>query len=232
MLYLKWLGKEFEMFFGEVDQIKKIAQAGETSIFVVPRDVEVKMPGALVLQPEEKATISIEQAREMIRTLQTRQLSDTFVIIRPADALSLEAANALLKSLEEPQSKVHFILITDEPSRLLPTILSRAALFFLRPDSGAVRQINADEKMMSLAKRLIAAKPKELVSLAEEISRKKTNVRQYVLEVLGVAIEILYKTYLINQKSVFLDKIPKFLAAYDAIYRNGHIKLHLVVDLV
>ena len=220
------------MFFESEGEIAKIARAGETSIFVVPRDVEVKIPGALVLRSEDKATISIEQVRDVIQMLQARQLSDTFVMIRPADALNPEAANALLKSLEEPQSKVHFVLITEEPSRLLPTILSRAMIYFLRPETEAARKINADEKVMALAKKLIVAKPQDLTAIAEEITRKKTNVRQYALDILGVAIEVLYKTYLINQKSVFLDKIPKFLDTYDAVYRNGHIKLHLVADLM
>lgn len=220
------------MFFDDVNKIADIAKGTGTSVFVVSDSIEVKIPKALILRPEEKTTISIEQVRDVMQMLQKRQLEDVFVIVRPADALGSESANALLKSLEEPQSKVHFVLITNEPSKLLPTILSRASIFFLRTGPDAVRKINADEKIMALAKKLIVAKPQELITLADEISRKKTNVRQYALDILGAAIEVLYKTYLINQKSVFLGKIPKFLAAYDAISNNGHIKLHLVADLM
>ena len=220
------------MFFENVNEIGKIARMGETSVFVVPKDAPVKIPGALVLQPEDKATITIEQVRDVTSLLLKRQLTDIFVVVRPADFLNLEAANALLKNLEEPQNKVHFVLVTDAPSRLLPTILSRASLYFLRPSVDVVRGINADEAAIALAKKLIAAKPHELMALAEEITRKKTNTRQSVLDVLGVAIEVLYKTYLINKKTVFLKKLPKFLAAYDAINKNGHIKLHLVADLM
>ena len=220
------------MFFEDVNEIGKIARMGETSVFVVPKDAPVKIPGALVLQPEDKATITIEQVRDVTSLLLKRQLTDIFVVVRPADFLNLEAANALLKNLEEPQNKVHFVLVTDAPSRLLPTILSRASLYFLRPSVDVVRGINTDEATIALAKRLIAARPHEIISLAEEIARKKTNTRQSVLDVLGVAIEVLYKTYLINKKTVFLKKLPKFLAAYDAINKNGHIKLHLVADLM
>ena len=45
------------------------------------------------------------------------------------------------------------------------------------------------------------------------------------------AIEMLYKGYLINQKPALLNKIEKFLAAYENISLMGHIKLHLVADL-
>lgn len=220
------------MFFEDVNEIDKIARMGETSVFVVPKDAPVKVPGALVLQPEDKATITIEQVRDVTSLLLKRQLTDIFVVVRPADSLNLEAANALLKNLEEPQNKVHFVLVTDAPSRLLPTILSRASLYFLRPSVDVVRGINTDEVTIALAKKLIAAKPHELMALVEEITRKKTNTRQSALDVLGVAIEVLYKTYLINKKIVFLKKLPKFLAAYDAINKNGHIKLHLIADLM
>ncbi|MSP60784.1 MAG: DNA polymerase III subunit delta' [Myxococcales bacterium] len=47
------------------------------------------------------------------------------VILDPADELNLEAANSLLKTLEEPPPRTHFILITAITSSLLPTIRSR-----------------------------------------------------------------------------------------------------------
>ncbi|MBR2543709.1 hypothetical protein IKF04_00200 [Candidatus Saccharibacteria bacterium] len=220
------------MFFDDVSEIPVIAKNVDTSVFVVPNDAKVEIPQALVLQPENKTTITIEQVRDIVQFTQKKQLSDFFVIVRPADTLNLEASNALLKMLEEPQDKIHFVLVTEFPSQLLATILSRSAVYFLRKDAEAIRKINADDELLALAKKLVIAKPPELVALAEEITRKKDNVRQRTLTVLGVAIEILYKAYLINRKEVFLSKIPKFLAAYDAICSNGHIKLHLVADLL
>jgi DNA polymerase-3 subunit delta' len=47
------------------------------------------------------------------------------VIVDTADDLNINAANALLKTLEEPPTRALFILITSEPGRLLPTIRSR-----------------------------------------------------------------------------------------------------------
>ena len=46
-------------------------------------------------------------------------------IFLEADSFNIEAANAFLKTLEEPPGHVHFILVTDRPERLLPTIVSR-----------------------------------------------------------------------------------------------------------
>ena len=218
------------MFFDDTRQIKQIAGKVGTSVFVLPRDVEVKLPRAITLQPEEKTVITIEQVRKVIGRLGVRQTTDQYIIIRPAEKLGEDAANALLKSLEEPGEKVHFVLITDAPSSLLPTILSRASIYFLRaqPSEG----IDADEKTKALAKRLMVAKGDELVAVAEEIAKKKEGVRAYALNVVGAAIEMLYKTYFITGKSVFVAKLPKFLALYEALARNGHVKLQIVANLM
>lgn len=219
------------MFFEQASEIAEIAKKTGTAVFVVPKDTPVKIKNAIVLQPEEKSVITIEQVREVTQRISVRQVGDVFVVIRPADVMSEAAANAFLKNLEEPGNNVHFVLITDSPSKLLPTILSRAAVYFLREHRVIDGGINADEKVKDLAKRLMAAKPADLVSLAEEITKKKDGVRAYALEVLGVAIEMLYKTYFLTGKDVFVKKLPQFLAAYEGISRNGHIKLQIVSNL-
>ena len=220
------------MFFDSAEQIKEIASRTGCAIFVAPKDVPVEISGAILLQPEEKSIITIEQVRNVISRLSVKQFNDVFVLVRPADLLGEDAANAFLKNLEEPKEKVHFVLITDSPSRLLPTILSRAEIYFLRQKYAVDGDLTADAKMRDLAKRLIVAKPAELVKIADEMTKKKDGVRAYVLSVLGTTIEMLFKSYFKTEKSVFVEKIPKFLACYDAIERNGHIKLHLVADLI
>ena len=219
------------MFFEQVSEIIDVARKTGTAVFVLPKDVEVEIKNAITLAPEEKSVISIEQVREVIRQISTRQVNDVFVVVRPVEMLSEAAANAFLKSLEEPHEKVHFILITDSPSQILPTILSRAAVYFLRAESAINKAPVADEKVKDLAKRLMIAKPADLLGLAEEIAKKKDGVRAYAMEVLGAAIEMLYKSYFITGKEVFVQKIPKFLAAYEGISRNGHVKLQIVSNL-
>ena len=219
------------MFFESVDEIEQIARKTGTAIFVVPKDVSVEIRNALVLEPENKSVITIEQVRDVISRISTRQVADLFVVVRPADMLGDAAANAFLKNLEEPGDKVHFVLITDSPSKILPTILSRAAIYFLRGGDIITSEIKASEKNKALAKRLLVAKSAELVDIAEEIAKKKDGVRVYALEILGLAIEILYKSYFLTKKEVFVKKLPKFLAAYEGVARNGHIKLQIVSNL-
>lgn len=219
------------MFFNSVDDIVNIAARTSASVFVVPNDFEVNIKNALVLQPENKSIITIEQIKETLSIISTKQTKDFFVIIRPADLMGDAAANAFLKNLEEPGEKVHFVLVTDSPSKLLPTILSRSAIYFLRDNRAFDNQINASEKDKDLAKRLLAAKSSDLVSLAEEITKKKDGVRSYAMNILSLSIEMLYKSYFITENEVFLKKIPKFLSAYDGVAKNGHVKLQIVSNL-
>ena len=72
-------------------------------------------------------SIRIKQIRAMQKRLITRPTLGTrrAIIIDPADDLEKAAANALLKSLEEPPVGTFFLLVTHRPARLLPTIRSR-----------------------------------------------------------------------------------------------------------
>lgn len=219
------------MFFDDLKQIPEIARRGGTSVFVVPEEERVEIPQALTLQPEGKTVITIEQVREATSKIELKQTKDVFVLVRPADKLGLDAANALLKNLEEPGERVHFVLMTEQPSLLLPTILSRAAIYIWREAEGFNLKIQADEKIKTIAKRMITARGGELAEIAEEIKKKKEGVRGYALTVLGVAIEMLYKSYFITGKEMFLTKIPKFLAAYEAVAKNGNVKLQIVANL-
>ena len=83
-----------------------------------------------------------------------------------------------------------------------------------------------------MAKRLIVAKTDDLIELTEEISKKKDGVRAYALEIVGTAIEMLYKSYFITKKQVFVRKLPRFLELYEKLNMNGHIKLQFIATLL
>ena len=82
-----------------------------------------------------KRAIPIEEIRTLIQRLHTRPTlgSRRVVIIDPADDLERNAANALLKALEEPRAGTYFLLVTHRPGRLLPTIRSRCRVLRFNP---------------------------------------------------------------------------------------------------
>lgn len=218
------------MWFNSASEISEIAAKNGTSIFVLSPDTQIDIPGAIILEPEDRTIITIEQVRQATAGLGLKQTTDRFLIIRPADKLGLEAANALLKNLEEPGQNIHYILITDTPSKLLPTILSRAAIYFLKGAANFNLEIKASETQKTQAKKLLSARPQDLIEIAEALAKKKSP-RTAALDILGLAIEMLYKSYFITKKDVFLRKLPNYLAAYENISKNGHLKLQIVANL-
>ena len=84
-------------------------------------------PDVVAVRPEDKAVIGIDQIREVgaRASLRPYQGRTKVWILDPADRMQEPAANALLKTLEEPAGISLFLLVTATPSALLPTILSR-----------------------------------------------------------------------------------------------------------
>jgi len=83
-------------------------------------------PDLLLVEPM-KDTIRVEQARAIVSEVAERPFEGRgrAIVIDDAHCLTEQAANALLKSLEEPPSGTHFMLVTSSPEALLATIRSR-----------------------------------------------------------------------------------------------------------
>jgi DNA polymerase III subunit delta' len=87
-------------------------------------------PDVARLSPEEDSVqILIEQVRALSAELALTAHGSGYkvAIISPAEAMNVFAANALLKTLEEPPARTMLLLVTSQPSRLLPTMRSRCS---------------------------------------------------------------------------------------------------------
>jgi DNA polymerase III delta prime subunit len=85
-------------------------------------------PDYVELHPlEDSKFIRVDEVRELLQqlVLTAHGGGATVALLSPADSLYPNAANALLKSLEEPRAGVTLILVSAAPSRLPATILSR-----------------------------------------------------------------------------------------------------------
>jgi DNA polymerase-3 subunit delta' len=85
-------------------------------------------PDVLWLRPVSKLrAITIEQVRDAMRSVNLKPLAARFkvTVLVAADRLTVQAANAFLKTLEEPPAHSVFVLLSTEPQRLLETIRSR-----------------------------------------------------------------------------------------------------------
>ena len=99
----------------------------------------LRHPMCRVLRPSSKSRrILIEDVRavEPFLALRAQEGETKLVILLEADRMMEEAANAFLKTLEEPPPQTLIVLLTELPNRLLPTILSRCVRVELREPSG------------------------------------------------------------------------------------------------
>lgn len=87
-------------------------------------------PDLLVVQPEDDSKyVTVDQARAVgaFLTLRPHTATRKIVLLHPADAMNMNAANSLLKILEEPPLGSVLLLVSDRPARLPVTIRSRCA---------------------------------------------------------------------------------------------------------
>ena len=79
--------------------------------------------------PSKEIVINQIRALSDFMNISTHRNGRRVIVLYPAEALNIPAANALLKSLEEPNANTIFILVSNSLDRLLPTILSRCHKF-------------------------------------------------------------------------------------------------------
>jgi DNA polymerase-3 subunit delta' len=103
-------------------------------------------PDLHAVQPESKSRrIVIEQIRGLEHSIQRKPLlaGGKVAVIHDADRLQPQAANAFLKTLEEPPPGSLILLLSTVPEAILPTVLSRCVETSLRPS--AIRESGPDE---------------------------------------------------------------------------------------
>ncbi len=190
-----------------------------------------------IYRKNDKKIIDIDQIREMIKfTNQTSFNNDRrFIIIENVNLLGINSANALLKSIEEPNNKIHFILINNSEFKVLETLKSRCLEFklnLLNPevieivnyhfDNDIYNNINLDfinnynspSFLISLVNFLenndLSIKDNSIEDLLAYIIKNKSYVsNDFIKEYLNLFIELFfYKNINVSKKISF--KIKKY----------------------
>ena len=85
---------------------------------------------------DKKSEITVEDIRQTMGFLSLKtSLPCKILVVSLAEQMNINAQNAFLKTLEEPFDKTLIFLLTENPARLLPTILSRCQKIYLHPMS-------------------------------------------------------------------------------------------------
>ncbi|MBA4389270.1 MAG: hypothetical protein C0404_14955 [Verrucomicrobia bacterium] len=107
-------------------------------------------PDIFWIEPEKKSRmISVEQIRELEKSIRQTSLSGNWkaAVLVAADCLGGAAANAFLKTLEEPPPGNLLLMLTDRPQAMLPTILSRCQRIRLTGEGAGLNEELHDHVM-------------------------------------------------------------------------------------
>lgn len=160
--------------------IQNIAEKKNDEEFL-RRAAEGAHPDVMILQPEivedkkgriREREITIEQVRNVQNQLKffPYELKYKFCLVKKAQRLNKEAANALLKVLEEPTAKTFFILLAASDDAVLPTILSRCAALRFPQTKLPVWQ----EENRELLRKTLTREIYEKFEWAEKISKNRS----------------------------------------------------------
>ena len=112
---------------GSCRSCRLVSVGQHPDVIVLAKDVDV-----LTQKEQSESDAKSEITIDKVRTLQSERLAyfahtnARIIIVRDAHELNGPSANALLKTLEEPPTNTHFILLTHRPSELLLTVKSRS----------------------------------------------------------------------------------------------------------
>lgn len=131
---------------------RKVMEGVHPDVITVSPDIDDK--GRI------KRDIPVAKIRAIVADAQIKpnEAEAKVYIIEPADAMNTQAQNALLKLLEEPPGSAVFLLCTENPGRLLPTVRSRCALLRLggeaEPDAEVIEDARGLLRSLSTASRV------------------------------------------------------------------------------
>lgn len=173
-------------------------------------------------QPEGENTarkllqIKIDAVRTLIEDIQLTSVRGgrRVVLIHPAESMNIQAANSLLKVLEEPPTDVIFLLVSHSRDKLLPTIKSRCRQMLLPAPSHAEALAYLQHQQIENAESLLAFHSGAPLF---EVSPEQDALREQLLDLLAAPrlLAILdYAAHFDKQKlplAVLLDWLHKWL---------------------
>ncbi|HEM5060860.1 TPA: DNA polymerase III subunit delta' [Streptococcus suis] len=127
--------------------------------------------------------IKTDTIRELVKNFSQSgfESNKQVFIIRDAEKMHANAANSLLKVIEEPQSAIHIFLLTNQEEAVLPTIKSRTQIIGFPKNIPAMERMLEEEGLLKTQANLLA----QLVSSQEEA--KKLAENKNFLDLMGQA---------------------------------------------
>ena len=184
-------------------------------------------------RPESRSrVVTVEQIRELMREVQLKPTEAEYkvAVIVAADRMNPQAANAFLKTLEEPPGQSVLILLSTEPQRILETILSRCLRLNFSAE-GALELDKAQSEWLARFGALAAGEQKSLLGryrLLDVLLQKLDEIRTRVDEALTARSPLQrYDDVEGDLRARWEDELA---AAIEAEYRRQRADLLLLVQ--
>ena len=190
-------------------------------------------PDVQWIRPESKLrVITIDQIRELIQTISLKptEADYKFAVIVCADRMNVQAANAFLKTLEEPPARSVLVLLTSAIEQVLETILSRCLRLHFAGEAGARIDAAGQAWIESLASS--ASKPRKSLlaryRLLGLITARLSQMRQAIEQQLEAASPL--SRYPDAEKDTQDKWQSELNAAVEAEYRRQRAELLLLLQ--
>ena len=160
----------------------------------------------------------INEVRELTKFLKLSFDKPTVILIRNIETATEEALNAFLKTLEEPQKNVKFILTSTSEHKLLPTIISRCQIVRVKGKRSKVNGLNKNPE------NFIDMSVGEKIAYIDSI-RKRENALNFIQDQI-----IFMHQELLKEKEDFKSKAGFITTAQNTLNRlnlNGNVGLQL-----
>ncbi len=172
-----------------------------------------------VSDEDKKNEITVEDIRQTLGFLSLKtSLPCKILVVSLAEQMNVNAQNAFLKTLEEPFDKTLIFLLTENPAKLLPTILSRCQKIYLHPMS-----------VLELTKKIKQDYPEEEnVQWIAEVSDGMPGIANKIIQNDGVQLYKRLKGFLIPLNQLNLPLLFSFSKEVSKDFVQWNLVIHFI----
>ncbi len=183
-----------------------------------------------------ETSIGIEQIRELEHSLNLKPYNSAYkaAVIHPGELLTVEAQNALLKTLEETGETSFIMLTAPQTETLLPTVVSRCQIIKLP----SKLEIEIDEKFLtahsSLFSNILKAGVGERLKIASQVGKDREEIKDWLKNMTYFCRNILIKNGPLNslKKSQIIKTVKDLEKTRGLVEQNVNARLALEIFLL
>lgn len=211
--------KEAEEFAMAVNCLSKRENGACQECLSCLKILHCNHPDVFIFEPKG-ASFKIDQVRELRKKISYKHFEAKYkiLILTDADLMTVEAANSLLKILEEPPHKTIFILLAENGDNILPTILSRCQIMRItgEPEEVAGEECNGEKEktlhqIRDFVNEMSLMDDDQVLKYAEMWDKNKENIK------------LLFDTMTIWYRDIAIAKLTreKKMVAHENIFEEA-----------